>query len=182
MWPRGGNEMPVDDAARADFFDSIHHCEVVVGLNTSAMIEAAIVDRPVLALLVPEFAESQAGTFHFDYLLSVGDGLLRLAGSLDEHLGQLEEALAAGPQQATERNRRFVESFVRPHGLDRPATPLVVDAIESLAGSHTHAPRADAWRLAPVRAGLAAYIYAKALRWKLGRLLGRGPAASPGQS
>lgn len=32
-----------------------------------------------------------------------------------------------------ERNLPFLESFVRPAGLDRPATPAAVDAIEALA-------------------------------------------------
>ncbi len=133
-WPLLGDEMPVDAAARADFFDSIHHSEAVVGLNTSAMIETAIVGRPVLTVLVDEFAESQAGTFHFDYLLTVAGGLPRLARTLPEHLDQLADTLAGGDAEAEERNRRFVEAFVRPHGLEREATPIVVEAIEASGG------------------------------------------------
>ena len=34
--------------ARADYFDSLYHSAVVVGLNTSAFIEAGILGRPVL--------------------------------------------------------------------------------------------------------------------------------------
>jgi hypothetical protein len=167
VWPLGGNEMPVDDAARADFFDSVHHSAAVVGLNTSAMIETAIVGRPVLMLLVPEFHDSQFGTFHFDYLLSVAGGLPVLARSLDEHLGQLAETLAGNDHGAAERNRRFVSEFVRPHGLDRPATPLVVDAIERVAAAgHATGVRRD-WPLLPLRGLLETYIYGKRAWWKL---------------
>jgi hypothetical protein len=159
--------MPVDDAARADFFDSVHHSAAVVGLNTSAMIETAIVGRPVLMLLVPEFHDSQFGTFHFDYLLSVAGGLPVLARSLDEHLGQLAETLAGNDHGAAERNRRFVSEFVRPHGLDRPATPLVVDAIERVAAAgHATGVRRD-WPLLPLRGLLETYIYGKRAWWKL---------------
>jgi hypothetical protein len=178
VWPRAGNEMPVDGTARADYYDSIHHSAAVVGLNTSAMIETAIIGRPVLAVLVPEFKESQAGTFHFDYLLTVGGGLLRLAGSLDEHLAQLQETLAGQDHGAEERGRRFVEAFVRPRGLEREATPFVVEAIEELAREAATERRPREWRLLPLRAALAGYIYAKALRWKLKHLFDKESAAT----
>jgi len=45
-----------------------------------------------------------------------------------------EDALGA------ERRRRFVESFVRPHGLERPATPILADAVEQLAQLPVDAP------------------------------------------
>jgi hypothetical protein len=178
VWPLGGNEMPVDSDARADFYDSIHHSDVVVGLNTSAMIETAIIDRPVLTIIVPEFHESQFGTFHFDYLLTVAGGLPRLANSLDEHLDQLEDTAANGDPAASERNRRFVAEFVRPHGLDRPATPNVVDAIERVAasGRRGRGHRVDP-KLVPLRVALEAYIYSKRAWWKLTSMLGRRPAA-----
>ena len=37
---------PVDAQSQADYFDSLHHSAAVVGLNTSAFIEAAIAGRP----------------------------------------------------------------------------------------------------------------------------------------
>jgi hypothetical protein len=40
----GGN--PVDDQSRADYFDSLYHSAAVVGLNTSAFIEAGIAQAP----------------------------------------------------------------------------------------------------------------------------------------
>jgi hypothetical protein len=129
IWPRQG-ALPVTDEARADFFDSLAHSAVVVGINTTAMIEAAIVGKSVVTVLAPEFA--QESTLHFHYLLEENGGFLQVASSLGEHAGQLARALdedAAG----AERRRRFVESFVRPHGLDRPATPILADAVEELA-------------------------------------------------
>jgi hypothetical protein len=40
-------------------YDSLHHAGAVAGLNTSAMIEAAIVGTPVHGILAPEFSGGQ---------------------------------------------------------------------------------------------------------------------------
>ena len=60
-----------------------------------------------------------------------------------------------------------MEAFVRPRGLEREATPLVVGAIEELTAEGAVDHRPTEWQLLPVRAILAGYIYAKALRWKV---------------
>ena len=99
IWPPEG-ELPVTDDARAGFFDSLAHSAAVVGINTTAMIEAAIVGKSVLTVLAPEFA--QESTLHFDYLLEENGGFLHVATSLEEHVQQLAHVLdedAAGAEQ-----------------------------------------------------------------------------------
>ena len=110
-------------------YDTVHHSVAVVGLNTSAEIEAAIVGRPVYTILDPA-AEGQKGTLHFHYLLRQHGGHVYLAETLTEHCGQLSEALAGHDDAPTRRN--FLANFVRPNGLDRPVAPMVADAIEAL--------------------------------------------------
>jgi hypothetical protein len=129
VWPRGGVYTITDDA-RADFFNSLVHSAAVVGINTTAMIEAAIVGKSVLTVLAPDFA--QETTLHFHYLLEENGGFLHVAESLAEHAEQLARVLDED-EAGAERRRRFVESFVRPHGLDRAATPILADAVEELA-------------------------------------------------
>ena len=68
IYPRGAN--PVNEADRQDYFDSLYHSAAVVGVNTTAMIEAAIVGRTVHSVLAPEFEDTQSGTLHFRYLLA----------------------------------------------------------------------------------------------------------------
>jgi hypothetical protein len=126
-----------DAAAMDEYFDSIFHSRAVVGLNTSAMIEAGIVGRPVLTVLAPEFQESQVGTLHFRYLMEVGGGLLRVGRDYEEHLAQLSDALGDDEDDSA---LEFVGRFVRPAGLDRRATDVFVDAIERL-GSQSPPPR-----------------------------------------
>lgn len=125
---------PVDEADRADYFDSLYHSAVVVGVNTSAMIEAAIVGRVVHAILEPEFANTQGGTLHFRYLLPENGGFLRVARDLGEHARQLAETLSS-PGRGREALERFVKWFVRPQGPDVASTPILVEALERLAAS-----------------------------------------------
>ena len=68
VWPSAPSN-PVDAGAKADYFDSLYHCAAVVGVNTTALIEAGIVGRPVHTVLMPRFADVQHGTLHFQHLV-----------------------------------------------------------------------------------------------------------------
>jgi hypothetical protein len=132
---------PIGVEAKADYYDSIFHARAAVGINTSAMIEAAIVGRPVFTVLVPEFHDSQLATFHFSYLLDRDGGPVRVAATMEEHVADLSRALAAGPDAVPEEVRRFVSQFVRPHGLDRSATDVFVDRLVELAAGEIEPTR-----------------------------------------
>ena len=136
VWPVKPRR-PITPQEHADFFDSLVYSGAVVGINTTAMIEGAIVGKSVLTVLAPEFA--QESTLHFRYLLAEHGGFLHVGSSLEEHVVQLGRVLDDDDGGA-ERRRRFVESFVRPGGLDRPATPILADAVEELAGLRADAP------------------------------------------
>ena len=72
LWPPVGAE-PNGPQARRDYVDSMWHCAAVVGINTSAQIEAAIVGRPVFTIRDPHFAHAQDGTLHFRHLVAGAD-------------------------------------------------------------------------------------------------------------
>ena len=111
------------------YFDTLFHASVVVGINTSALIEAGVVGRPVLSVVDERYAHNQEGTLHWPYLVEVGGGLLQVAHGFDEHVAQLCDAL----QGPVPRHDQFVQAFVRPHGLEVAATPRLADAVEELA-------------------------------------------------
>ncbi|MEQ1730934.1 MAG: hypothetical protein ABL982_21405, partial [Vicinamibacterales bacterium] len=140
IWPRAGAN-PIDADARAEYYDSMFHSRAVVGVNTSALIESGIVGRVVLSLVVDEFAGTQEGTLHFQHLKNAGGGLLRLASTLDEHITQVSRLIHDDPNNDQAKIRGFVQAFIRPHGLDVPATPRVVAAIEDAALLHPVAPK-----------------------------------------
>jgi hypothetical protein len=112
-------------------FDTVYHSGAVVGLNTSAELEAGIVGRPVLTVLAPESSGGQRGTLHFDYLLKEHGGFVELASDMDTHRRQLAAAIAGNYD--ADAIRGFMRNFLRPQGLDRPVTPIVADAIVAAA-------------------------------------------------
>ena len=151
IWPSTG-AMPIGNQDIQDYFDSLWYADAVVGINTSVFLEAGIIGRPTLTVRTPAFAGTQFGTQHFRYV--VEGGLLKVANTFDEHMDQLKCAVK-NDASTREQIRSFVGSFLRPHGLDKPATPFVVEAVESL-GRRGHTPAEAAPLLAPlIRAALA---------------------------
>jgi hypothetical protein len=128
IWPRAG-DMPLFDDANARYYDSIYHSAGVVGINTTGLIEAGIIGRQSFTMLAPEFSATQGGTIHFEHLTA--PGFLRAAGSFQQHHEQLAAELAHPSTRASMAG--FIAQFVRPSGIDVPATPIVADAIEDLA-------------------------------------------------
>lgn len=157
VWPPIGTDPNAADFGR-DYFDSLYYSEGVVGINTSAQLEAGIVGRPVFTIRLPEFAHAQAGTLHFQYLVNPGAGLVQAADTLDDHVDHLA-ATFAGRRDAVEANRRFVGSFIRPLGIDVPAVPIFVRAIDRLQRLPRPAPRRDAWWVTAARVPTAGLAY-----------------------
>ena len=137
---------PVDDDAKDDYFDSMYYAASVVGLNTSAFLEAAAVGKPVHTILDAAISpQNQEGTIHFHYLTTVGGGLLRVARSLDDHLAQLAGTLV-GDGGGDVKAERFVEGFIRPYGRDVAATPKFVEAVEHVGALAPPVPEHASWR------------------------------------
>jgi hypothetical protein len=131
VWPPVGED-PTDEERRAGFYDSIHHSAAVVGANTTALIDAAIVGRRTYSVLLPELHGAQEQTLHFHYLLPENGGALTVAHSTEEHLEHLR-MLLAGDASGDAWREDFLSSFVRPHGIEQPAAPRLVEDLEHLA-------------------------------------------------
>jgi hypothetical protein len=84
----------------------------------------------VYTILDTAYADTQAGTLHFRYLADDEFGHLHAAAALDEHAAQLERAVDG--EVPGDLNERFLRRFVRPFGLEVPATERAVEAIEAL--------------------------------------------------
>jgi FkbM family methyltransferase len=143
VWPRAG-AMPSDATSRVDYFNSIFYSAAVVGINTTAEIESAIVGRSVFTILAEGFHGTQEGTLHFEHLRSANGGLLHVARTFAEHMDQLNAALRH-PNAEDQRIGRFVEAFVRPFGLNVPSTPKLVQALETLGRQKPHPAQPPPW-------------------------------------
>ena len=158
LWPPIGTD-PNSPDFRRDYFDSLYYSAAVVGINTSAQLEAGILGRPVLTIFAPEFEHAQAGTLHFQHLVHPDGGLVRVAATLDEHMKQLAEAICGAPAAG---NREFVRWFIRPHGIDVSVAPVFVGAIDELRRLPRPVPRAESWLIAAARP--AAFVLARMAR------------------
>jgi hypothetical protein len=139
-------------------YDTLHHTAVVVGVNTSALLEAAIVGRSVHAPPpVNGTARSFGRTLHERYLSADG-ALLVSSASFAEHVAQLDAA-AAGPSHDSERSTAFARSFLRPHGLDREVSPIMIDEIERLGAARKTPTVPPTWQR-PVGAAVRALLRA----------------------
>jgi hypothetical protein len=118
-----------------DLFEFLHHSHAVVGLVTSAMIEAALAGRPVHSVKTTLAGAGQQGTVHFDYLTSVGGGLLHMADTLDEHVARLAPHLKRPLGEQDARSAAFVAAFVDPPTPGASASDGLADAVERLAQS-----------------------------------------------
>jgi hypothetical protein len=173
VWP-ANPARAISAEQQAIFFDTVFHAAAVVGINTTAMIEAAIIGKSVLTILEPSFA--QEATLHFHHLLEENGGFLHVASSLAEHANQLGEVLRQNALDA-ERRERFVQQFVRPPERTRPASLILADEIENLAGL-----RVDSVQRAPLLGVLlylalplsSAALFLQPLRGALRRRLGDG--------
>ena len=152
---------PAKIQADPALYDSLFHCAAVVGLNTSAMIEASILGKSVHTIQTAEFAGGQDQTLHFHYLLARNGGPVEVAADLEEHCQQLGEALT-DPEAGRARSLRFVESFVRPRGLEQPVAPIVADEVERAAAIRKTPSRSPFWHV-PAR-GLLLHVLKRRAR------------------
>jgi FkbM family methyltransferase len=109
------------------FFECLHHAAAVIGLNTSAELEAGIAGRPVFTMTIDdEVVTGQASTLHFHYLLREQGGFVVAAPTLEAHLGDLSRALAG--EVDAEAIRSFIQGFLRPRG-ERPVAEVLARSL-----------------------------------------------------
>ena len=128
VYPQAG-ENPVGQTGRKIYYDSLHSAALVVGINTSALIEAGILGKAVYTVRHPDHSERQEGAVHFHLLKEVEGGLLTIASDFPSHLADLSAALR-NPEEGEAKARRFVDAFVRPQGVGVPSATCFADALE----------------------------------------------------
>ena len=142
--------LPTSMNADQGLYDSLHHSAALVGLNTSAMLEASIAERAVCTVLAPEFTGGQEQTLHFHYLREENGGPVKVARDFQEHRQHLA-AIVRDPAAAEQRVKKFVTRFIRPQGRTRRVDRIMVGELERLALAGKRPRRvAPAWQY-PVR-------------------------------
>ena len=128
IWPQ--NPVWVDTVqAKQDYYHSIFFSVAVVGVNTSAFLEAAISDKPCVTIRMAQYGFKQSEQGHFRHLLNAG--FLEVASGFPEAASVIAE-IVVGNDMKKEHRHHFVRDFIRPCGLDRSASELLAKAIESV--------------------------------------------------
>jgi hypothetical protein len=112
---------------RQDYFDTLTHSAAVVGVNTTAFLEAAVTDRPCLSIVSERHRQGQVERGHFHHLLD--GGFIETSPDL-EGAAAIVSRILGGEDPRRAQRRRFVGYFVRPGGMDRRAGEVVAEAIE----------------------------------------------------
>jgi hypothetical protein len=124
--------------AKNSFFDSLYYSEFVVGVNTTSMIEAGILKKPVFTLVPKENSskmhEGTYGTLHFKYLLD--GGLIKFSDNTKHHYDQLLEYIELSEKDREEYLKNienFIKKFVRPNGLTQNVVELYYQKVMAMS-------------------------------------------------
>lgn len=110
------------------FYDTMYHSLAIVGVNTSAMLDALVIDRPVISILTDYYTHSQADTYHFPELINSGAIYIK---NLDEIENTLID-IFDGRNGLQRERKQFVSSHLKPRGLEISAGEVIADEIERL--------------------------------------------------
>lgn len=133
VFPNPG-EFPDTEEKRRMFYNSIYHSIAVVGVNTTAFLEAAALDKPCITVIDEVSSETQQLP-HFHHLADAG--FLETAHNTNE-LAHILKNITAGVDVHADRRSQFVRDFLRPTG--HPAVDTYVELIESLSGKDHFQP------------------------------------------
>ncbi len=120
VWPPEGETTDIA-GTQQNYFHSMFYSRAVVGVNTTAMIEAAVVDKPCVTILTERYQATQMGRGHFHHLLKAD--FLETAHGFGESAILIQHILAGEDEKASNR-RKFVREFVRPCGLENSVASL----------------------------------------------------------
>jgi hypothetical protein len=125
VFPRGG-DWPDVDQVKQTYFDTLHYAKATVGINTSAMIESAIVDIPCVTIIDERYRRWQTDMGHFWHL--VNGAFLDVHYSYPSVVNAIGGILG-GQDPKCEERRRFVREFVRPLGIGRSVSEIFCTAL-----------------------------------------------------
>ena len=130
-FPKGRIKDPVETERL--YYDTLIHSDFVLGINTSAMLEAIILDKPVVSYLADEFKKTQSDAQHFQELIA--ENTIEIAESPQE-FAKIAATLFAGVDNMRGQRKHFIKKFIRPNGSDTSAGEYAAYEIEKLAVTH----------------------------------------------
>ena len=97
---------------------------MVVGVNTTGFLDAAIVDKPCVTLMDDQMRDGQGA--HFNYLIDAD--FIEVAMERAETFNIIDRIIS-GVDAKMDNRHQFVRQFMRPQGVDIPASEVMAKAI-----------------------------------------------------
>lgn len=123
VFPKKGGRPDIDET-RQTYFDTLIHSAVVVGVNTTGFLDAAIVDKPCVTLMDDQMRDGQGA--HFNYLIDAD--FIEVAMERTETFNIIDRIIS-GVDAKMDNRHQFVRQFMRPQGVDIPASEVMAKAI-----------------------------------------------------
>ena len=113
-------------------YDTIYHSTAFMGINTTSILDAIVLGKPVIAPRSKDYEERQLGTFHFQEVYK--EGVLDLVDIENEKrdLYKILIDLLEGRDRREERRTAFIKRYIRPRGLEASAGRAILEEIENL--------------------------------------------------
>jgi hypothetical protein len=112
-----------------DFSICCQESVATIGINTSAMIESVILQKPTIAIISNHYSKTQMDSLHFKHLIS--SKVLYCIKKADD-LKKLIQSLPETEQQMRISREKFIIDFVRPNGIESSAGHHQAKSILSL--------------------------------------------------
>jgi len=122
-------QLPEKEAAASLFADSVFFADAIVGVNTSAMLDAMALGKPVITFMPQQYEETQNASLHFRNLLS--HQATPIAKNEDELLCVIEDIMEHKNSYDRQR-KRFISQFIWPRGTEYSAGTVAAREIELL--------------------------------------------------
>jgi hypothetical protein len=127
--PQGGDQADSPESWQ-EYYDQLANATCVFGLNTTAFLEAVVANRPCLTIVIDTYWPAQGRTGHFRHLLK-GE-FLEICRDMNDVAAHVRRIMNGADDRAEQR-REFTRWFIRPSGLDVPASDVVASVIETAA-------------------------------------------------
>lgn len=131
VYPKYGDQADSPESWQ-EYYNQLSGAACVIGLNTTAFLESIVANRPCLTILSDEFYGAQGRTGHFRHLLAAD--FLEVSRDATEVAARVAR-IVKGTDAKAEGRRFFAQWFLRPRGIDTPASAIVADAVESIVPS-----------------------------------------------
>jgi len=120
--------VPDTEEKMKKYNSSIYYAKAVIGVNTTAFLEVAALDRPCITIYFDPFVETQKLP-HFHHLEDAG--FLETAHNPDE-AAELVEKIIFGIDELAVKRREFARNFLTPVDSDKLSSEYFADLVEKL--------------------------------------------------